>query len=84
MKLDWITTIVLIIMIACAIYMGVTYNHKIINECTSNPLVYAAQKYEAETGKAFSGQAWFDDPATPTIMFNSTHVDVRYLKDILR
>ena len=59
MKLDLINTTIIIVMFLTIMFSMFYYNQTIINECTSNPLVFGAKKLEKDYGFEFIGTGYF-------------------------
>ena len=79
MKLNWVTGIVLLIMLITLV-IGITYYYNIQNQkCISSPLSYGANQMEQSYGYKFIGKGFFLVPMgkiSPIIMFNSTSVEI--------
>ena len=67
--------LICLIIILSTYVVGVTVINN-INSCTSNPLVYGAQKFEKEYGNPFYGSGNFVDIKNHTFLieFNSTSI----------
>lgn len=80
-NVDTINIIIIIIMVfVLGIALGYWLNQTGLTECESNPLVYAAQKYEKETGYEFFGYGMFNTLSSPNVVFNSSDVTFSNLK----
>ena len=76
-----INTIIIVIMVGCLAFLLIYYFQDRAGECTKNPLAYASQMLEEETGYAFIGTGFFLTPPeveSVTITFNSTGSEVFY------
>ena len=76
-KIDLINVLVVAFMVLAAGVFMFYYNQQIVNECTSNPLVFGARQLEDRTGFAFYGTGYFKaEEVYPgvrgMILFNST------------
>lgn len=80
MKIDKISLIIILIMITCLVIAFFYYHKNVINQCTSNPLVYASNQYSNQYGYEFIGYGWFITPInveTKTIYFNSNNITIK-------
>lgn len=78
-EIELVSFIVIIIMIICLAIACFVYYERKINDCTSNPLVYASKMYERNTGYALEGLAFFITPPdvkSMNIYFNSTKTTI--------
>ena len=79
MKLDIINLIIISIMFLSAIGFMFWYNQNLINQCTSNPLVFASKQLENQYGREFFGVGYFrtEQGGFPIITFNSTEATIQ-------
>jgi len=79
MRFNWLEVIGIGLIIASGVIAVQIYYHEKTNECSSNPLVYAAKMYEKNTGYEFMGQGTFisrdEQINSPTIYFSSSGLD---------
>jgi len=78
MKIDLINFLVIILMALSLIAFMFYYNYSLVNECTSNPLVFGAKQMEDRSGYEFYGTGYFKAKEgtfihSTMITFNSTH-----------
>tara|TARA_R110002051_G_C8570519_1_gene475710 strand:+ start:79 stop:336 length:258 start_codon:yes stop_codon:yes gene_type:complete len=72
-KIDLINVLVVAFMVLAAGVFMFYYNQQIVNECTSNPLVFASRQMEDRSGYEFYGVGYFrTEGQSPLILFNST------------
>ena len=76
-KNKWIDIAIVIVMIIC-LNIAIQYYFNLTNDsCMNNPLVYAAEKYEEESGYPFQGSGSFiRQGKSPIIYFSSDGLDV--------
>jgi len=79
MKIDTISFVVILVMLVSFVVGAFYYNQSIINECTSNPLVFASKKLEKQSGYEFSGIGYFktEQGTFPTVIFNSSEATLQ-------
>jgi hypothetical protein len=82
MIINWklITYITIVVMVICLFVIGFYYYNNVVNKCTSNPLVYASQKYTKQYGYNFTGYGWFNTPIgvlSPQVTFDSNNVTIK-------
>ena len=82
-KNDWVSIIIIGIMIVCVVLAVDFYYQGRVKECINNPLVYAAKSYEEDYGYPFEGSGSFivDGKAHTTLYFSSDGVTVSSLSD---
>lgn len=78
MKLDWISIIVIGVMICCTIVLGFYYYTHVTNECVSNPFTFGANKYSEIYGHEMYGVAYFLVQGSPAITFDSKNITFAY------
>jgi len=80
MKLDTINAIIIFVMLMCAVGFGFYYNYSLVNECTSNPLIFGAKQLERQNPTLeFFGNGYFKDEKgnIAVITFNSTELRLK-------
>jgi len=58
-KIDLINVLVIAVMVLSGSAFMFYYNQQIVNECTSNPLVFGAKKLEKDFAVRFIGTGYF-------------------------
>ena len=75
---DWLTIFSLFFIAIAFAVGGVVYYKEVVNECTSNPIVYGAGVYEDRYGYEVFGSLYLlgvpNDKITPLFNFNSSQI----------
>lgn len=77
---DWISIIVIGIMISCVTIATQYYFNIQTRECVNNPLVYSAKYFEEKYGYPFQGSGSFilsGNKISPIIFFNSYNITLQ-------
>jgi len=77
MRLDWISIIIVGIMICATIVLCFYYYAVIKDECISNPFVYGASIYSEKYGKEMVGSAYFLMENSPIIVFDAYNSSIQ-------
>lgn len=74
LQIDLINFLIILVMLVSFVVGAFYYNQAIVNQCTSNPLVFASQKLEKQSGYEFYGVGYFKTElgSYPSIVFNSS------------
>ena len=81
-RIDWLTIIILGLMIGSVLIALQFYYNKKVNECISNPLVYASKMYEENYGYFFTGSGSFliEGGGSPIFYFSRDGITIKYLE----
>jgi len=72
-KIDLVSVLVIAIMVLSGSAFMFYYNQQIVNECTSNPLVFASRQMEDRSGYEFYGVGYFrTEGQSSIVLFNSS------------
>ena len=79
MKNDWISIIIMVIMVTTLLIGLQWYYNSTEQQCRSNPLVYGAKYMEEQYGYPFEGRGFFKTNTTsPIIYFNKNNISSEY------
>jgi|TARA_Y100000296_G_scaffold45780_1_gene52465 hypothetical protein len=74
---DWLTIFSLFIIVVALVIGTLSYYKEVVNECTSEPLVYGAKQMEELYGYKFIGTGYLITPINkelPLFVFNSNNI----------